>query len=70
MEDIQERILNSREKLVETVQFQHISLFFIMIKSIKNIHNLNIFDNKYLYTANADETTFFHQKGRKVCDAI
>ena len=65
MEDIQERILNSREKLVKTVQFQHFSLFFIMIKSIKNIHNLNIFDNKYLYTANADDTTFFLPKRKE-----
>ena len=30
-----------------------------MIKSNKNMHSLNIFDNKYLYTANADDTTFF-----------
>ena len=30
-----------------------------MIKTNKNTHGLNIFDHEYLYTAYADDTTFF-----------
>ena len=34
-------------------------IFFIMIKTNKNTHGLNIFDHEYLYTAYADNATFF-----------
>ena len=34
---------------------------FIVIKTNKNIHGLKIFDHGYLYTAYADDTTFFLQ---------
>ena len=36
-----------------------LEIFFIMIKTNKNTHGLNIFDHEYLYTAYADDTTFF-----------
>ena len=36
-----------------------LELFFILIKSNKNIHGINIFNHDFLYTAYADETTFF-----------
>ena len=36
-----------------------LEIFFIMIKTNKNTHGLNIFDHEYLYTAYADNATFF-----------
>ena len=36
-----------------------LEIFFIMIKTNKNTHGLNIFDHEYLYTAYADDATFF-----------
>ena len=36
-----------------------LEIFFIIIKTNKNIHGLKIFDHQYLYTAYADNTTFF-----------
>ena len=36
-----------------------LEIFFIMIKTNKNTHGLNIFDHECLYTAYADDTTFF-----------
>ena len=36
-----------------------LEIFFITIKTNKNTHGLNIFDHEYLYTAYADNTTFF-----------
>ena len=36
-----------------------LELFFILIKSNKNIHGINIFNHDVLYTAYADDTTFF-----------
>ena len=36
-----------------------LELFFILIKSNKNIHGINIFNHDFLYTAYADDTTFF-----------
>ena len=36
-----------------------LELFFILIKSNKNIHGINIFSHDFLYTAYADDTTFF-----------
>ena len=36
-----------------------LELFFILIKSNKNIHGTNIFNHDFLYTAYADDTTFF-----------
>ena len=36
-----------------------LEFFFILIKSIKNIHGINIFNHDFLYTAYADDTTFF-----------
>ena len=36
-----------------------LELFFILIKSNKNIHGINIFNHDFLYTAYADGTTFF-----------
>ena len=33
-------------------------LFFILIKSNKNIHGVNIFKHDFLYTAYADDTSF------------
>ena len=35
-----------------------LELFFILIKSNKNIHGINIFNHDFLYTAYADDTTF------------
>ena len=35
-----------------------LELFFILIKSSKNIHGINIFNHDFLYTAYADDTTF------------
>ena len=32
-----------------------LEIFFIMIKTNKNTHGLNIFDHEYLYTAYADD---------------
>ena len=65
MEAAQQNILNSNEELIKATQFQHVFLslpwkyFLFMIKSKKNVHSLNIFDNKYLYTAYADDTLLF-----------
>ena len=36
-----------------------LELFFIFIKSNKNIHGINIFNHDFLYAAYADDTTFF-----------
>ena len=36
-----------------------LELFFILIKSNKNIHGINIFNHDFLYTAYAGDTTFF-----------
>ena len=36
-----------------------LELYFILIKSNKNIHGINIFNHDFLYTAHADDTTFF-----------
>ena len=36
-----------------------LELFFILIKSNKNIHGINIFNHDFLNTAYADDTTFF-----------
>ena len=36
-----------------------LEILFIMIKKEKNIRGLNIFDHLFLYTAYADDTTFF-----------
>ena len=36
-----------------------LELFFILKKSNKNIHGINIFNHDFLYTAYADDTTFF-----------
>lgn len=36
-----------------------LEIFVIMIKSNNNVHSLNIFDNKCLYTAYADKTLRF-----------
>ena len=36
-----------------------LELFFILIKSNKNIHGINIFNHDFLYTAYADDTNFF-----------
>ena len=36
-----------------------LEIFFIIIKTNKNIHGLEIFDHEYLYTAYTDDTTFF-----------
>ena len=33
--------------------------FFVLIKSNKNIHRINIFNHEFLYTTYADDTTFF-----------
>ena len=36
-----------------------LELFFIVIKSNKNIHGINILNHDFLYTVYADDTTFF-----------
>ena len=36
-----------------------LEMFFIMVKTNKNIHGLKIFDREYLYTTYADDTTYF-----------
>ena len=36
-----------------------LEIFFIMIKTNENTHDLNIFEHEYLYTTYADDTTFF-----------
>ena len=36
-----------------------LELFFILIKSNKNFHGINIFSHDFLYTAYSDDTTFF-----------
>ena len=36
-----------------------LELFFLLIKSDKNIHGINIFNHAFLYTAYADDTTSF-----------
>ena len=36
-----------------------LELFFILIKSKRNIHGINIFNHDFLYTAYADDTYFF-----------
>ena len=36
-----------------------LELFFILIKSNKNIHGINIFNHDFLYRSYADDTTFF-----------
>ena len=36
-----------------------LELFFILIKSNKNIHGINMFNQDFLYTAYADDTNFF-----------
>ena len=36
-----------------------LEVFFILVKSDKNVHGLSIFEHEFLYTAYADDTTFF-----------
>ena len=36
-----------------------LEIFFIIVKTNKNIHGLKFFDHEYLYAAYADGTTFF-----------
>ena len=36
-----------------------LEIFFILLKSNKNIQGINIFNHEFLYTAYADDTTFF-----------
>ena len=36
-----------------------LEIFFIIIKTNKNIHGLKIFSHEYLYNAYADDATFF-----------
>ena len=36
-----------------------LQIFFIIIKTNKNIYGLKTFDHEYLYTAYVDDTTFF-----------
>ena len=36
-----------------------LEIFFILLKSNKIIHGINIFNHEFLYTAYADDTTFF-----------
>ena len=38
-----------------------LEIFFIIIKTNKNVHSLNIFDHEYLYTAYEDDTTLFFE---------
>ena len=53
------------EELVKATQFQLISfilaleILFILIKSKPEIEGMTIFDYNYLYSAYADDTTFF-----------
>ena len=43
-----------------------LEIFFIIIKTNKIIHGLKNFDHEYLYTAYADETTFFLEDIRSI----
>ena len=43
-----------------------LKIFFIIIKTNKNTHGLNIFDHEYLYTVYADNTTFFLEDIRSI----
>ena len=36
-----------------------LKIVFTLIKQNKDIHNLTLFDHTFLYTAYADDTTFF-----------
>ena len=36
-----------------------LEVFFILVKSDKNVHGVSIFEHEFLYTAYADDTTFF-----------
>ena len=36
-----------------------LEVFFTLVKSDKNVHGLSIFEHEFLYTAYADDTTFF-----------
>ena len=36
-----------------------LEIFFILLKSNKNVHGIEIFNHEFLYTAYADDTTFF-----------
>ena len=62
---ILQNTLDSKEELDKEIQSQLIifilflEILFIFIKFNKNIDGINIFNHEYLYTANADDTTFF-----------
>ena len=51
--------------LDKEIQFQYIcfvlalEIFFILIKTNNNIQGIEIFNHEFLYTAYADDTTFF-----------
>ena len=41
-----------------------IEIVFNLIKQNKDIHDLNFFGHTFLYTAYADDTTFFYKRQR------
>ena len=62
---ILQNTLDSKEELDKEIQSQLIifilflEILFIFIKFNKNIDGINIFNHEYLYTAYADDATFF-----------
>ena len=47
-----------------------LEVVFMLIKENKNINGLNLFDNTFLYTAYADDTTLFLKDKKSVTEVI
>ena len=47
-----------------------LKIVFIFVKESENVHGLTIFNNQFLYTAYADDTTFFLSNEDSVTEVI
>ena len=62
----QQTISSLKEVPDKTIQFQHIYTCFR--NCIENISSLNIFENTFLYTGYAGDTTFFLKDEKSVME--
>ena len=47
-----------------------LEIVFVFVKEIENVQGLTIFNNQFLYTAYADDTTFFLSDENSVMEVI
>ena len=72
MEELQQTTLNLKKTLNKETQFLHTCLYLVFLFTIesKKINGLNIFDKTFLYTAYADDTTFFLKDTKSVIELL